>query len=375
MASQTLRRTFLGTALALPAAGRTLSAGTELPKRTLGKTGLKVTTIGSGCAWTADPSVFTRALDAGINHFDTAPVYQGGNSEAMVRAGIGDRRKQIVLSTKTEASRRDEALAQLDRSLRELGTGYVDVWYLHGKDRPEGITDELIEALETAKKQGKTRFIGVTTHRLPQTVDAILKTGRMDVVMAACNFTMSDAVEAAAARLQNAGIGLVLMKALAGGRSPASWPEKGSGRRLVERPEAAGAALHWAFQKTVFASVVVGMISHDEVDDDLGHARSPFSDADRKTLGARLIDIRPYYCRMCGSCDGACPRGLPVSDVLRYAMYATSYGQFADARQHFQLLPAAAREVRCADCASCAVRCPNGVRVRERLTAAQEWLA
>lgn len=368
MPSETLRRKFLGAALGVP-------ASTGLPKRRLGKTGLKVTVIGSGCAWTADPSVFTRALDAGINHFDTAPVYQGGNSEAMVRAGIGNRRKQIVLSTKTEASGKADALAQLEKSLRELGTDYVDIWYLHGKDRPEGITDELVEALEAAKQQGKTRFIGVTTHRLPQTADRILATGRMDAVMAACNFTMSAEVEAAGARLRDAGIGLVLMKALAGGRSPASWPEKGSGRRLVERAEVAGAALRWAFSKTVFASVVVGMISHDEADEDLAHARSPFSEADRKVLGARVMEIGPYYCRMCGACDGACPRGLPVSDVLRYAMYATGYGQFAAARERFQMLPGAVKAVRCAECRSCPVKCPNGVRVRERLGAAQEWLA
>ena len=85
--------------------------------RALGKTGLNVTALGFGCAWTADPTVFTRGLDAGINHFDTAPVYEGGHAEAMLRAGLGKNRAKIVLSTKTEASSKEEALAQLDRSL------------------------------------------------------------------------------------------------------------------------------------------------------------------------------------------------------------------------------------------------------------------
>ena len=156
-------------------------------------------------------------MDAGINHFDTAPVYEGGHAETMLRGGLGKNRAKVVLSTKTEASSKAEALAQLDRSLTALGTDYVDIWYLHSKDNPDAIREELIEAQETAKREGKTRFIGVSTHRLPQTADKILATGKMDVVLAAHNFAMGAEVDAAAAKLANAGIGLVMMKALAGG--------------------------------------------------------------------------------------------------------------------------------------------------------------
>ena len=85
--------------------------------------------------------------------------------------------------------------------------------------------------------------------------------------------------------------------------------------------------------------------------------------------------MTPSYCRMCGSCDGVCPKGLPVSDVLRFAMYADGYGQFTLGREQFQQLPAAARDVRCGDCAECAVRCPNGVNVAVRAARAQELFA
>ena len=368
--SETPRRNFLAAALAFPAAG--LDNG--LPARVLGKTGLKVTTLGFGCAWTSDPSVFTRVLDLGVNHFDTAPIYQGGNNEAMVRAGIGGRRKQIVLSTKTEAGSRGEALRQLERSLKELGTDYVDIWYLHGKDSPEGIRDELVEAQEIAKSQGKTRFIGVSTHRLVQTAPAILKTGKMDVVLAAYNFTMNRAVEEAAASLHKAGIGLVNMKALAGGPANARWPGQEALPRAFKQPGVPGASLKWVLQHSVFASALVGMLSRDEVEENIASAVAPFTDADRKLLAARLREIPPLYCRMCGRCDGRCPRGLPVADLLRYLMYAESYGQFPSAREHFQRLPQPVTRVRCAECATCAVDCPNGVMVRERLTLAQEWL-
>jgi len=78
---------------------------------------------------------------------------------------------------------------------------------------------------------------------------------------------------------------------------------------------------------------------------------------------------------MCGSCQGSCPKGLPVSDMVRYLSYAEGYGQFALGREHFLELPREIQQVRCGDCSSCSVQCPNGVRVQDRLTRAQELFA
>ena len=78
---------------------------------------------------------------------------------------------------------------------------------------------------------------------------------------------------------------------------------------------------------------------------------------------------------MCGSCEGVCPKGLPVSDMLRFLTYAEGYGQFSLGRESFLELPREIAAVRCGDCAECAVECPNGVRVSERLIRAQELFA
>jgi len=88
-----------------------------------------------------------------------------------------------------------------------------------------------------------------------------------------------------------------------------------------------------------------------------------------------LRDIGPLYCRGCNRCAGQCPQGLPVADMLRCLMYAEGYGEFALAREQFLTLPLSVRNVRCTDCPGCTVRCPNGVRVAERLVRVQEWLA
>jgi len=171
------RRTFLAAGLALPAAASAArssdpppappqagSAAPALEYRILGKTGLKVTSVGFGCMITSDGSVIERAADMGITYFDTARVYQNGNNERMVGAALRNKRKNIVLSSKTGAHTRAEALDQLDTSLKELGTDHLDIWYLHGKTRPEDVTDELIDAQQTAKQAGKIRFAGVSTH-------------------------------------------------------------------------------------------------------------------------------------------------------------------------------------------------------------------
>jgi uncharacterized protein len=88
-----------------------------------------------------------------------------------------------------------------------------------------------------------------------------------------------------------------------------------------------------------------------------------------------LKEIRPLYCSSCGTCSGQCPQGIPVSDVLRYLSYSEGYGEYQLGREHFLALPAGIREVRCSDCSNCSIRCPNGVRVAERLRLAQEIFA
>ena len=114
MSSHPSRREFLSTGLsaglALPVLGATsvidpqsakAAAPAKLDYRTLGRTGLKVTTVGMGCMITSDPSVIARAADLGVNYFDTARDYQQGNNERLVAAGLGTRRKQVIISTKS----------------------------------------------------------------------------------------------------------------------------------------------------------------------------------------------------------------------------------------------------------------------------------
>jgi predicted aldo/keto reductase-like oxidoreductase len=101
----------------------------------------------------------------------------------------------------------------------------------------------------------------------------------------------------------------------------------------------------------------------------------PYTPADEKLLYVMNEHIRPSYCRMCYECKGQCPNGMPVTDALRYLAYHDFGGNYHQALTNFRELPGAIRKVRCSDCAECAITCPNGVQIRDRLMRAQELFA
>ena len=385
MKATSSRRNFLAAGLGLPMAGLGAvssrppaqppsPASGEIRYRILGKTGLKVSTVGFGCAITSDGSVIEKAADLGINFFDTARSYQSGNNERMVGAALKKKRKSVVLSTKTQAHTRQAALADLDTSLRELGTDYIDIWHLHGKGKPSEITAGLVDAQETAKKAGKVRFIGVSTHGgQTELIPALIAGGRMDVVVAAFNFTMDKKMEDAVVAANKAGLGVVAMKVMAGGSD-----SKKAGNKLndiFKRQGATAAALKWVLKNPNVHTTVPSTTDMDQLDENMKNMTGSFTETDQKLLTAQLERIRPMYCRMCGQCEGSCPLGLPVADMLRYVTYADGYGQFSLGREQFLALPDNVTSVRCNLCPTCSVNCPYGVDVARQLSRAQELFA
>jgi aryl-alcohol dehydrogenase-like predicted oxidoreductase len=152
----------------------------------LGDTGLVVSRLGFGSmtfgAATTGPftsvykvdqsgadALVARAIDAGINFFNSADVYAGGDSERILGKAIGKKRKEVVIATKvgnrmgpslieTGLSRR-HILAAVDGSLARLGTDYIDLYLVHKVDAVTPV-EETIEALEAVVRQGKVRYVG-----------------------------------------------------------------------------------------------------------------------------------------------------------------------------------------------------------------------
>lgn len=386
MMPKTSRRDFLSAGLMVPLAGAASNFSllpdgdpqaarpeVRLDYRVLGNTGLKVTRVAMGCMITSDPSVITRAADLGINYFDTARGYQHGNNERMVAAALGARRKHVAISTKSGAPGKEQLLKDLDTSLAELKTDYVDIWYLHGKDKPEDIRDDMIEAQQIAKKQGKIRFAGMSTHALPKMAPWTVEKKAFDVVLTTYNFAMEANMDEAIAAVAMTGTGVVAMKVMAGGFRRVNPSD--SLYKTLRRDGAMLAALKWVLKKPNVHTTIPSMTDMDQLDENLRAMNEPFAPGDHKILSAHLERIAPLYCRMCGECDGKCAQGLPVAAMLRVLTYADGYGQFALARERFRELPLEQAAVRCGDCTECTVHCPNGVQVAARLARAQELLA
>ena len=332
---------------------------------------MEVSEVAFGCMITSDQSVIERAADLGVNLFDTARGYQGGNNERLVGAALKGRRDKVYISTKTGGKTKEEALAHLDESLKQLGTDHVDIWYLHGKKAAEELTDDLLDAQRIAKEQGKIRFAGVSCHSGHDVVIPAAIQKKMDVVLVTYNFTMADRNDALMKSLHDAGVGVVAMKVMAGGRGPEAVA-------MREKLAARGgmlSALKWTLRNPWVHTTIPSTTDMAQLDENLRAMAEPWTKDDEQKLVARLERIRPDYCSMCGQCEGTCPKGLPVADVLRYLTYAEGYGQFALGREHFLAMPTAQRDVRCGDCAECAVRCPQGVQVARRLTRAQTLFA
>jgi uncharacterized protein len=155
--------------------------GTEVPKRSLGRTGLQVSAMGIGGYHLASASsdeeatrIVNEALDAGINFFDNAWEYHGGLSEERLGRALAGKRDRAVLMTKVCTHGRDKrvAMRMLEESLTRLQTDHLDVWQIHEviyENDPDLIfaPNGAAEALVQAKQQGKVRFVGFTGHKDP----------------------------------------------------------------------------------------------------------------------------------------------------------------------------------------------------------------
>ncbi len=374
------RRRFLKAGLTLPAVGLVLTTGIksmsqEPPRvvyRTLGKTGLQVSGVGYGIGFVPVPEVVSRALDMGINYFDTARVY--GDSEKIFSEIIKGRdRSKIVIATKSSSRTKADILRDLDTSLKTLNTDYVDIWHLHGRDTPATIPDEALEAMQESKKSGKARFVGISCHDPNGIVDFLLETKTFDVMQTTYSFPIGGFYrDRAIKKAHDGGIGVIAMKVVVA--------LSGLHLTTVDNPPATKgegplAGIKWVLKNPAIGTTVPFMKTIPELEMNIRAMSEPYTPSDEKLLYVMNEKIRPSYCRMCYQCRDKCPQGLPVTDMLRFLAYHDYCGNYHQARMSFMELPRETRDVRCKDCSECAVKCPNGVHVQARLIRAQDLLA
>ena len=162
----------------------------------LGRTGLKISDIsfGSSRLDAGEENLVLDALDRGINYFDTAESYRGGDSEITIGNALRGKRDKVFIASKTHTSAsetKQSMMRSLVASLKRLQTDYVDVYFTHAvNDVGRLESPEWHEFVAEAKKQGKIRFSGLSGHagRLIQCLDYALDRDMVDVILVAYNF-------------------------------------------------------------------------------------------------------------------------------------------------------------------------------------------
>src|SRR5438105_7270596 len=171
-----------------------------MEQRPFGRTGLQVGAVGFGC-WEIGGGygeieendfvrAIGRALDLGINCFDTAEGYGMGASERALAQALGNRRDEAIIVTKfgmnykdkpnLRDSSRERVFASIDKSLKNLGTDYVDVYLVHWPDRLTPF-EETMSALDDIVREGKVRFVGLSNFKREE-IEACMQVRRVDVV-------------------------------------------------------------------------------------------------------------------------------------------------------------------------------------------------
>jgi predicted aldo/keto reductase-like oxidoreductase len=341
--------------------------------RTLGKTGIKVPVISMGVMRADNPALVKAAYDNGIFLFDTANGYQGGKNEEMLGVVFKEYpRNSYAMATKvqpigtgrdglpTDATTAEDFLAKFNTSITRLGLNYVDILYMHGASTAEMVNyAPIVNAMEKLKKDGKAKFIGISTHQnQPVVIDAMVKAGIWDVVLTSYNFSMTNVKEMdeALKKANDAGMGVVAMKTMAGG-----FLDR-------ERTKAvnASAALKWALSNQNVHTSIPGMTNFDHLDQNVKVMEDiTMNDQEKKDVILAQAETG-LFCNACRNCIPGCKNKLPIPDIMRAYMYAYGY---ASIDQAYNLLTdLKAGDNPCSSCDSCRVRCVKNFNVKEKIT-------
>jgi predicted aldo/keto reductase-like oxidoreductase len=372
----------------------------QVPRRKLGKTGVEVPRLAIGLMYSLleNQILLHKALDWGINYWDTSTAYAGGNSER----GIGkffeknpDARKKVFLVSKASGAMTiADVEKRLHTSFERMNTDYIDMYFgVHALSSPSQLTNELRDWVTNAKKKKQIGFFGFSTHEnMAENLLAAAKLGWVDAIMTSYNFRVmvQDAkMPAAIEACHKAGVGLIAMKT----QGKPSWEIKTEADKWVlteAEKKLTAQLLKLGFSTTQanikivldderFSSVCAGMTSVAQI---VENAAVTFDKT--KLTDADLAAFRQYAKASCsGYCAGCakiCSQALPeipcINDIMRCLMYYNSYGDKAGARGLFAKIPATVRnKLPGADYTKAEAHCPQHMPIGKLMAEAVRKLA
>jgi predicted aldo/keto reductase-like oxidoreductase len=401
--------------------------------KTLGRTGFQASDVGLGSVPLRDAGVVRYAFDKGINYFDTAEGYGNGTAERVIGEALQDvDRKKVFITSKIVVSARDTEQTVLDRfghCQERLRTPYIDAFYLHGPDSVEAFGHAGFHAAcDRLKTEGRIRFVGLSYHgpRGPQgnsmadVCCAAVEDGRFDLMLFVYNFMNREEGDRIIAACRARNVGTTAMKTSPGvlrfdpvdpdhlteeqvrnverltsrGRSreqaidqlrqqaERTRPTWEQTRPFAERygietdEQLRLASIHWVMQNPGMHTACVSFTDFDLVDKVVPLSGTPINPAGFALLEAGGEALNDRYCRHgCNTCSSACPSGVPVSTIMRYAYYFEGQGEERLAMQKYARLSGPDARA-CFGCdGPCAAACPWGIDVPAQLIQAHTRLA
>ena len=330
--------------------------------RVLGKTGLKISRIGLGgipiqrIDAEGTKKLVYQLMEAGVNYIDTARGYTV--SEQYLGYSLEGIRDKFVLATKSMARTKEAMAKDIDISLGNLRTDYIDLYQVHNPNMAQ--LEQVIaqggalEALLEAKAAGKIGHIGLTAHSV-EVFEKALELPWVETIMFPYNIVETQG-EALIKKAAEKNIGFVDMKPLAGG---AIEDATLAVRFLVSNPDV-----------TV---VIPGMADAGEIEQNLaaGENTAPLTAEEQRKVAHIRETLGTQFCRRCNYC-APCTVGINIPSVFLFQGYLDRYGLADWAKDRYGSM--AVKASACVECGACEPRCPYGLPIRQMLKdAAQKF--
>ena len=323
--------------------------------RTLGKTGLKVSRMGfGGIPIQKIDEEGTRKLlremaEKGINYIDSARGYTV--SEQYIGYGLEGIRDKFILATKSMSRTKDAMAADIETSLKNFRTDYIDLYQVHNPSMEQ--LDQVIEkggaleALREAKKAGKIGHIGLTAHSTA-VFERALKLDWVETIMFPYNIVEQQGAELIH-RCAEKNIGFIDMKPLAGGAI-----EDGT------------LALRYVCSNPDVTVVIPGMAESSELEENMAACsnEAPLTEEELAKMEVVRKQLGTDFCRRCNYC-APCSVGINIPSVFLFAGYLQRYDLGDWARDRYSTLKVKASA--CIECGKCEPRCPYHLPIREKL--------
>ena len=323
--------------------------------RILGKTGLRVSRMGFGGLpiQRADEAtckdILARLLALGVNYIDTARAYTV--SEGYIGKAIAGMRDSFIVATKSMAKDKESMARDIDISLQNLQTDYIDIYQIHNPNReaydqivgPDGALEALLEA----KAAGKIGHIGFTNH-YAEMVELALQEDWVETVMFPYNIVENQG-EKLLALCKEKNVGFIDMKPLAGGAI-----------------EDARLALRYIARCEGVDVIIPGMDYPEQVQENYDAIvdAAPLSDEEQAKILAIRKELGTNFCRRCNYC-APCTVDIKIPTIFLFDGYLTRYGLPDWAKSRYDALEKHASD--CIVCGACEKRCPYHLPIRDML--------